>query len=159
MLDFHKVLVFFGDDSYTVPVIAANPFGIWRNQFYWFLSHLREGSGCAFCSLILQTLNLSHEVENLESGFITARREALYSKEKETSRPNLYFLTLAIPEGDDLKPPEGKGYALAVKENHKMNVSNSMEATLRYFQSHFPPGMVPFSTTDEQIKPSGTKTI
>ena len=79
-------------DPYTLPVIAANPFGIWRNQFYWFLSHLREGSGCAFCSLILQTLNLSHEVENLESGFITARREALYSKEKETSRPNLYSL-------------------------------------------------------------------
>ena len=33
-----------------------------------------------------------------------------------------------------------------------MNVPNSMDAALRYFQSHFPPGMIPISTTDEQAK-------
>jgi hypothetical protein len=68
MLDFHKVLVFFSDDSFTLPVTAANLFGILRNQFYCFLSYLRGDSSCAVCSLILQTLNLLNEVENFESG-------------------------------------------------------------------------------------------
>jgi hypothetical protein len=59
---------FFGNDGYTLPVTSANLCGTFRKQFCWFLSHLRKDSGCAFCALILQTLNLSHDVENIESG-------------------------------------------------------------------------------------------
>jgi hypothetical protein len=33
-----------------------------------------------------------------------------------------------------------------------MVVPNSMDATLRHFYPHLPPGMAPFSTTDEQTK-------
>jgi Heterokaryon incompatibility protein (HET) len=149
LLDFEEI--FFGDKAYTFPVTAASTFDPGHQPFRQVLSNLRDTT-CAFCSLILQTLNISHDVGNLESGIVIARRDALYSKEKEASLPNLYFLSLAILEGDSWSAAKETGHAIAVEGNHRLKVPNSMVATLRHFYPHFPPGMVPLSTTDEQAK-------
>jgi hypothetical protein len=87
--------VFFGDKEYILPVTVANPFGTWH-QFCWSLLHLRENSDCAFCELVLSTLNLLHDFKILESGIVTVRKEACTAKRKRHRFP------ICFPQPGDL---------------------------------------------------------